>query len=129
MGNILNSSLTKTLTEMGSGMVQTIREAKITETIESGVQSVKSKLTDPKLQEDIRETVQTGRNRLFGVINHGQDGLGFLEQLHLFGMWQKIQPTRLQRNSWNLRHHLRMQQQMGQFLRVRVVVIFCRNCG
>ena len=46
---------------MGSGVVQTIREAKITETIESGVQSVKDKLTDPKLQEDIRETVQTGK--------------------------------------------------------------------
>ena len=50
---------------MGSEMVQTIREAKITETIGNGVQSVKDKLTDPKLQEDIRETVQTGKNRLY----------------------------------------------------------------
>ena len=57
-------SLTKTLTDMGAGVVKTIKESKITESIGNGVQTVKEKLTDPNLQNEIRESVQSGtRNR------------------------------------------------------------------
>ncbi len=42
-------------------MVKTIKESKITESIGNGVQTVKEKLTDPNLQNEIRDGVQNGK--------------------------------------------------------------------
>ena len=57
-------SLTKTLTDMGAGVVKTIKESKITESIGNGVQTVKEKLTDPNLQNEIRDGVQNGKGKI-----------------------------------------------------------------
>ena len=58
---LVTLSLTKTLTDMGAGVVKTIKESKITESIGNGVQTVKEKLTDPNLQNEVRDGVQNGK--------------------------------------------------------------------
>ena len=69
MNNIIHS-LTKTLTEMGTGVVQTIKDSRITESIGHGVQTVKETIMDPKLQEGIRESVQTGKNKMIMIMRN-----------------------------------------------------------
>ena len=49
---------------MSNSIVQTWKEAKITEKVESGVNTVKTKLTDPALQEEVKQKAQAGWNWL-----------------------------------------------------------------
>ncbi|OAO13342.1 ARF-GAP protein [Blastocystis sp. ATCC 50177/Nand II] len=52
--------LTKSLTTMGSQVVQTIKDAKITDTIQSGVTKVTTTLQDPEFQENVKQRAQAG---------------------------------------------------------------------
>ena len=54
------NNLTKTLTDVGSNVMKTLKESKITESIGSGVESVRATLADPNLQMNIRDSVQSG---------------------------------------------------------------------
>ena len=55
---------------MGTGVVQTIKDSRITESIGHGVQTVKETIMDPKLQEGIRESVQTGKNKMIMIMRN-----------------------------------------------------------
>ena len=52
------------MTSVSNTIVQTWKEAKITEKVESGVNTVKTKLTDPALQEEVKQKAQAGWNWL-----------------------------------------------------------------
>lgn len=56
----IHHSLTKSLTTMGSQVVQTIKDAKITDTIQSGVTKVTTTLQDPEFQENVKQRAQAG---------------------------------------------------------------------
>lgn len=56
----LTSSFVKTLSELGQGVMKSLQEARIGETIESGVNSVREKLNDPNFQKDVKEKAQAG---------------------------------------------------------------------
>ena len=56
----IHRSLTKSLTTMGSQVVQTIKDAKITDTIQSGVTKVTTTLQDPEFQENVKQKAQAG---------------------------------------------------------------------
>lgn len=56
----IHRSLTKSLTTMGSQVVQTIKDAKITDTIQSGVTKVTTTLQDPEFQENVKQRAQAG---------------------------------------------------------------------
>lgn len=63
MGNVIDlvlTSLTQTLTSVSNSLVQTWKEAKIAEKVESGMNSVKATLTDPNLQEEVKQKAQAG---------------------------------------------------------------------
>ena len=49
---------------MSNQVVQTIKEAKIAEKVESGVSAVTSKLSDPALHEEVKQKAQAGWNWL-----------------------------------------------------------------
>lgn len=49
---------------MSNSIVQTLKDAKIAEKVESGVNSVKSTLTDPALHEEVKQKAQAGWNWL-----------------------------------------------------------------
>ena len=50
----------KTLQGLGQGVMKSIQDARIGETIESGVNSVRAKLNDPAFQKDVKEKAQAG---------------------------------------------------------------------
>lgn len=56
----LHRSLTKSLTAVGNQVVQTIKDAKITDTIQSGVSKVTTTLQDPEFQENVKQKAQAG---------------------------------------------------------------------
>ncbi len=60
----MTNSLTKSLTAMGSQVVQTIKDAKIGDTLQSGVNKVKTTIQDPQFQEDVKQKAQAGWNWL-----------------------------------------------------------------
>lgn len=49
---------------MGSQVVQTIKDAKIGDTLQSGVSKVKTTIQDPQFQEDVKQKAQAGWNWL-----------------------------------------------------------------
>ena len=53
-------SITKTLSAIGQGFMKTLQEAKIGETLQSGVSSVKNKLNDPNFQKDVKDKAEAG---------------------------------------------------------------------
>lgn len=57
---IIRDRITQTLTSVSNSIVQTWKEAKIAEKVESGVNTVKTKLTDPALQEEVKQKAQAG---------------------------------------------------------------------
>ena len=50
----------KTLQGLGQGVMKSFQDARIGETIESGVNSVRAKLNDPAFQKDVKEKAQAG---------------------------------------------------------------------
>lgn len=54
------TSITKTLSNIGQGLVKSFQDAKIGETIQSGVTSVKNKLNDPEFQKDVKQKAEAG---------------------------------------------------------------------
>lgn len=50
----------KTLQGFGQGVMKSFQDARIGETIESGVSSVRAKLNDPAFQKDVKEKAQAG---------------------------------------------------------------------
>ena len=56
----IRDRITQTLTSVSNSIVQTWKEAKIAEKVESGVNTVKTKLTDPALQEEVKQKAQAG---------------------------------------------------------------------
>lgn len=60
MAMMLQPSLTKSITAMGSQVVQTIKDSKITDTIQSGVTKVTSTIQDPQFQESVKQKAQAG---------------------------------------------------------------------
>lgn len=56
----IRSSLSKMLSSFTSSVKKTFQDAKISESIQSGVNSVKTKLNDPNLQNEVKEKAQAG---------------------------------------------------------------------
>ena len=52
---------------MGNSVLQTWRETGIQEKLESGVSAVKTKLTDPELQKEVKQKAQEGWSWLAGT--------------------------------------------------------------
>ena len=52
---------------MGNTVVKSIKESKITESIETGVEAVKAKITDPQLQKEVTEKAVAGWTWLSGA--------------------------------------------------------------
>lgn len=52
---------------MGNSVLQTWRETGIQEKLENGVSAVKTKLTDPELQKEVKQKAQEGWSWLAGT--------------------------------------------------------------
>ena len=57
-------SFAKSLQSIGQGVMKTLQEAKIGETLESGMNTVRAKLSDPNLQKEVKEKAQASWNWL-----------------------------------------------------------------
>ena len=56
----ISPSLSKMLSSFTDSVKKTLQYAKISETFQSGVNSVKTKLNDPNLQNEVKEKAQAG---------------------------------------------------------------------
>ena len=56
----ISPSLSKMLSSFTDSVKKTLQDAKISETFQSGVNSVKTKLNDPNLQNEVKEKAQAG---------------------------------------------------------------------
>ena len=56
----ISPSLSKRLSSFTDSVKKPLQDAKISETFQSGVNSVKTKLNDPNLQNEVKETAQAG---------------------------------------------------------------------
>ena len=53
-------SITATLSSLGQGLVKSIQDAKIGESIQNGMTSVRNKLNDPEFQKDMKNKAEAG---------------------------------------------------------------------
>lgn len=53
-------SITATLSSLGQGLVKGIQDAKIGESIQNGMTSVRNKLNDPEFQKDVKNKAEAG---------------------------------------------------------------------